>query len=81
MGQPRWHLQSAVAVAERPLDLEAATRLRERVEALSRAVEYSRCTGVEKITLCRLRHQALRKAELAVRRADAEVATFTRTAY
>ncbi|GAB2710116.1 hypothetical protein [Nocardia thraciensis] len=66
----RWRLESAVATAQRPLNLETATRLRRRVEALAREVETGSFTGVERSTLCRLRHRAVQTAELAVRRAD-----------
>ncbi|GAB2514908.1 hypothetical protein [Nocardia heshunensis] len=70
MQQLRLRLKSAAATAERPLNLESANRLRRRVRALSVEFDHIRCPETEHAVLGRLRNEAVRKAELAVQRAD-----------
>ncbi|GAB2532085.1 hypothetical protein GCM10027167_41220 [Nocardia heshunensis] len=70
MQQLRLRLKSAAATAERPLNLENANSLRRRVRALSVEFDRSRLPETEHSELGRLRNEAVRKAELAVQRAD-----------
>lgn len=70
MQQLRSRLKSAVATAERPLNLESAHRLRRRVRALSRELDSAHYPETERAVLGQLRNQAVRKVELAVQRAD-----------
>lgn len=70
MQQLKLRLKSAAATAERPLNLESAYRLRRRVRALSIEFDGIRCPEAEHSELGRLRNEAVRKAELAVQRAD-----------
>ncbi|MFI9504214.1 hypothetical protein [Nocardia sp. NPDC052566] len=69
MEQLRRRLHTAAAMAERPLDIESATRLRDSVLALSRELDTGHYFGDERTELSKLRDRALRKVELAAARA------------